>query len=187
MFFKIAASILPLLVVAQGMGAHASTIQSRNSKGASTPSVIPVKVDQVGHGAETAQPGSLHIVPSANKDLASSVGSSIKPMTTPTTAHTGFEALAPDQEPSILLCALPDCAHSCSIFPLSQFPTGVCLGNTSFASAAVLTVGGPPPSFNVFIAEDFCDNAVQLSVTDTCFNMAVNGGLTTFTSFFFLN
>ena len=188
MFFKIAASILPLLVVAQGMGAHASTIGARNSSGGGKPSAIPVPADKVGHGAETAKPvSSAHLVPTTGKDLASSVSAPIKPMTTPTSANTGFEALALSTGPLFLFCPVNDCQTGCGVFPLSSLVPGQCfnmIGN--IRSAAVLSFADVVPNVEVFIGDENCDDAVQLDVTDTCFNMNLNGGPADFRSVFTL-
>ena len=187
MFFKFAAFALPLLIVAQGMGGYASAIGARNS-GGPIASIVQVSADQVGHGAETAKLASAHpvAVDIGGKDLVSSVNGPIKAMTTPTSPHTGFESLAAEQEPIFLFCTQPNCANGCQILPVSLFTPGICFSIGTFRSAAVATVGGPPPAVEVFVAEQLCDNAVQINVTDTCFNMALNGQPAEFTTFFTL-
>ena len=111
----------------------------------------------------------------------------IKPMTTPTSANTGFEALAPSTGPLFLFCPVNDCQTGCGVFPLSIFVPGQCfnmIGN--IRSAAVLTFDGEVPNVEVFVGDENCDNAVQLDITDTCFNMALNGQPAEFTTFFTL-
>lgn len=186
MFFKFAAYALPLLVVAQGMGGYASAIGARGSKGGSTPSLIPVKADQVGHGAETAKPGAVHIVPTANKDLASSVNGPIKAMTTPAVPHPAFQSLVEGQGPLVLFCSASDCTNGCLVVPLSAFTPGFCFEGAPFGSAAVLTTGGPAPTVEVFVAEEDCVDGVQIDVADTCFNTALDGEPALFSTIFTL-